>query len=202
MAYERRALKASSAGIVQRPGATSGVNPHPLPSSPTPAPGPAPPPTPAPSKCKHAGVWSNMTSKCSNCAGAWSGTLCDVWDSSVSVKVLLHKMEVLTNGSQAELNEQAKLNPLCKQNTPCAGWGVDAATGSATMFPMVSLTYTNPSRTFIGKREPVEATVSARISRTFFSLMYTSKHKVSPNSDPHLVVTSTQAFAGIGEYVN
>ena len=32
--------------------------------------------------------------------------------------------------------------------------------------------------------------------------MYTSKHKVSPNSDPHLVVTSTQAFAGIGEYVN
>jgi hypothetical protein len=68
------------------------------------------------------------------------------------------KLSAIANKSQAMLNAQAMLKPICRQEHECVGWGVDGVTGAPAPFPIVHLSY-DPSRwdkTYNGMSEPIE----------------------------------------------
>jgi hypothetical protein len=68
------------------------------------------------------------------------------------------KLLQISNASQKMLDGQRQFNPICRQGHECVGWGVDGATGRATAFPIVYLSY-DPNRTdkiFEGMSEPLE----------------------------------------------
>jgi hypothetical protein len=89
-------------------------------------------------------------------------------------------LNVIRGQSQAQLNSETALNPLCKQNQECAGWGANPITGPAK-FNIVSLSFTDATKTFEGKREPVEA-------------------QVTPVLGPHFAI-STETFPHIEDFV-
>ena len=108
--------------------------------------------------CKHGGAPNKGCTACEGCKGAWSGKLCQVWDQSVPHSQLMTQLGEIVKASQKMLDEQAKLNPICKQGRECVGWGVDGITGKPTPFPVVWLSY-DPSRAdkkFNGMSEPLE----------------------------------------------
>jgi hypothetical protein len=80
---------------------------------------------------------------------------------------LLQIFRGFTKESQEALNSQDADNPLCKQKEECVGWGVDGLTGEPRYFPLIKLTYTDASKTFNGKREPVETDNTPVINRRF-----------------------------------
>jgi hypothetical protein len=59
------------------------------------------------------------------------------------------------------------LNPLCKQNVECAGWGANAVTGAPAEFNIVKLSFTDQTKSFEGMREPVEAQVTPVLGPQF-----------------------------------
>jgi hypothetical protein len=108
--------------------------------------------------------------------------MCNKWDPSVPIDVQLRKLEVVGNQSQAQLDSQSSLNPLCKQHNECAGWGANALTGSPALFNAVRLTYTDKTKSFEGMLEPVEA-------------------QVDPVLGPQFSI-DTETFPGISDYTN
>ena len=108
--------------------------------------------------CKHGGVPNKGCTTCEGCKGAWSGKLCDKWDTSVPLATLMAQLNQITNASQQMLNDQTKFNPICKQGHECVGWGVNGVTGKPTPFPIVYLSYdpTRSDKKFNGMTEPVE----------------------------------------------
>lgn len=132
--------------------------------------------------CKHGGTPNAACSACVGCLGAWSGPNCTSWNSSVPLESLLASFATLANASQAALDSQLPLKPLCRQSQECIGWGVDARTGAPASFPIVKLSYTDASKTFHGFRAPVEAQVTDIVSPLF--------------------VLDTQVFARIADYTN
>ena len=108
--------------------------------------------------CKHGGMPNKGCTTCTGCKGAWSGKLCDKWDTSVPQATLMAQLDKITQASQQMLNDQAKFNPICKQGHECVGWGVNGVTGKPTPFPIVYLSY-DPKRSdkkFNGMSEPLE----------------------------------------------
>jgi hypothetical protein len=85
----------------------------------------------------------------------------------VSIDEQLNKMNVIGKQSQAQLNSESTLNPLCKQHQECAGWGVDAITGAPAKFNIIVLSFTDATKTFEGMREPVEAQVTPVLGPQF-----------------------------------
>jgi hypothetical protein len=89
--------------------------------------------------CKHGSTPNEGCTACEGCKGAWSGQLCDTWDTSVPIAALMAKLAFIKNASQRMLNDQASFKPVCKQGHECVGWGVDGVTGKPTAFPIVYL---------------------------------------------------------------
>jgi hypothetical protein len=114
--------------------------------------------------CKHGGVINNATQICEGCLGAWSGKLCDQWDSSIPLSQLMDGLDAVAQQSQQQLDQQIQYNPLCRQSQECVGWGVDGATNSPALFPVVELTYLDPTRVFDNFTEPIEAIVTPHLS--------------------------------------
>lgn len=108
-----------------------------------------------PLNCTHGGVPNADCTSCVGCAGAWTGKLCDSWNSSITASQLLNELNSVANASLAALANLQAVNPI-RGNI---GWGVDIVTGSLTTLPVVQLTYTDPQKTWHGYRYPVEAVV-------------------------------------------
>ena len=108
--------------------------------------------------CQHGGTAADASCTKCNCLGAWTGQFCDVWDDDAPVPELITKLEVAANESQAMLDSWPATS-MCAQNSECVGWGIDGATGTPTLFPIVHLTLDpNASgHTFAGGRvSPIE----------------------------------------------
>ena len=107
--------------------------------------------------CKHGGFPNLACDKCQGCKGAWTGTLCDQWDSTVPQSRLMSQLFQISNASKKMLEDQQQFHPICAEGHECVGWGIDMF-GKPTAFPVVHLTY-DPSRTdkkFNGLSEPLE----------------------------------------------
>jgi hypothetical protein len=79
-------------------------------------------------------------------------------------------MEVIGNQSQAQLNPETSLNPLCKQQQECAGWGADVVKPPPPPpadFLVVQLSYTDPSKAFEGIRGGGGASDAHHLSTIF-----------------------------------
>ena len=108
--------------------------------------------------CKHGGLPNKACDTCVGCKGAWTGTLCDKWDSTVPHDRLMAELLEITNASKKMLQDQQPFHPICAEGHECVGWGVDGTTGKPTPFPIVHLSY-DPSRTdkkYHGLSEPLE----------------------------------------------
>jgi hypothetical protein len=104
---------------------------------------------PTPSPCAaHDGTLDPTTGNCTNCAGAWGGPACDVYDAKVPIAQQVTMMEAVANMSQKMLDDQVNhtgqhispithqlrrvvqakaFHPLCRQrSTQCVGWGAKA----------------------------------------------------------------------------
>jgi hypothetical protein len=77
----------------------------------------------------------------------------------VPVKTLLANLVNIGSSSQARLDNLLKLNPLCKQQQECVGWGADAFSGTFAKFPLLNLTYSDEDKSYHGMREPLELEV-------------------------------------------
>ena len=70
----------------------------------------------APNPCKHGGTFDSKTKACINCAGAWGGPKCDVYNpTKMPLAKLLALQKEVSDNSQAALDAQMKLNPFCAQ---------------------------------------------------------------------------------------
>ena len=69
-----------------------------------------------PTSCKHGGHFDSKTGKCVGCIGAWSGDNCTTYNAAgLSTAKLLAMFSGIAEQSQAMLDAQQSLNPLCKQ---------------------------------------------------------------------------------------
>jgi hypothetical protein len=91
---------------------------------------------------------------------------CETWNTNITTAAQLEKLEFIGNQSQTQLNSELPLKPMCKQNQECAGWGANPLTGPAK-FNVVSLSFTDQTKTFEGMREPVEAQVTPVLDPQF-----------------------------------
>ena len=92
-----------------------------------------------------------------------TGDNCTVYNTNVSSAAQLSMLTNISNASQQMLDAQAPLEPMCMQeHTQCAGWGALAyGEGAApASLPICALSYSDPSKTWHGKREPVETICS------------------------------------------
>lgn len=110
--------------------------------------------------CTHGGVADANCTRCVGCLGAWYGKQCDQWNASVPLDTLINLLEGIAADSQAALDALAPIRPLCSQSQECLGWGVDLTYGGLSTLPVLQLSYTDPTKTWSGFREPVEATVT------------------------------------------
>jgi hypothetical protein len=67
-------------------------------------------------------------------------------------------MDVVAMQSQALLDSQKPLHPLCRQSGECAGWG--AQVQGLASFPIITLDYNDATKTWHGLREPEQAQVT------------------------------------------
>ena len=98
---------------------------------------------PVKNTCAHAGVMNSTSGKCIDCAGAWTGDHCDVYNINISVAEQVTMINAIANQSLAMLKAQAIDNPLCKQGNECAGWGaIERGEGARPgNYPIIELTY-------------------------------------------------------------
>lgn len=96
-------------------------------------------------KCQHGGVPDAKCLTCTGCHGAWTGSNCSTWNTSVPAAQLAARIESLKNQSQAKLLADARYNPICKPAQECVGWGADMSTGKVARYPMLHLDFSDPN---------------------------------------------------------
>lgn len=111
--------------------------------------------------CEHGGFPNDDCTRCVGCRGAWTGTYCNQWDSSVPSTQLVAELTGYASDSANYLKSIEFVRPLPGR----IGVGVDITTGQFKL-PVVKLTYTDATKTWTNSkgvtfRQPVEAAFTA-----------------------------------------